>query len=104
VVVGSVELVPLVDAVGVLGAFSELFPETPADAWDPYRDLYPELFAAGSWHILCTCYLVRAGDRTVLVDTGVGPPGLWDWEPEYEGELLPRCPRTGWSWPTSMSS
>ena len=32
--------------------------------------------------------LVRSGRTTVLVDTGVGPPGSWpDWSPEVEGRL-----------------
>jgi hypothetical protein len=42
VVVGSVELLPLVDAVGILGELGELYPETPAEAWERYRALYPE--------------------------------------------------------------
>jgi len=79
---------PLVDAVGVLGPYAELFPNAPADAWEPYRERYPELFAGDSWRLICTCYLIR-GEQTILIDTGVGPPGLWDWEPEWEGGLLP---------------
>src|SRR5207244_293366 len=90
-----VELVPLVDAVGVLGPLDELYPETPADGWEPDRTLWPELFAGDSWRIFCTCYLVRSEARTVLVDTGVGPPGLWDWEPEREGGLLPALEEQG---------
>lgn len=75
VLVGSVELVPLVDAVGELGELAELFPDTTD--WAPYRDLYPELFAESRWRIPCTSYLLRSGGDTVLVDTGVGPAGLW---------------------------
>jgi hypothetical protein len=89
VVVGSAELEPLTDAVGVLGELGELYPGVDPDAWKPYRELYPDLFAGDAWRLPCTCYLVRAGGRTVLVDTGVGPPGLWDREPEREGGLLP---------------
>ncbi len=37
VVVGSIEILPIVDAVGNLGDLAELYPETPAEAWDPYR-------------------------------------------------------------------
>ncbi|MBA3376428.1 MAG: MBL fold metallo-hydrolase [Actinobacteria bacterium] len=87
-VVGEVEVVPLLDAVGVLGELAELYPDVSADEWNPYRDLYPELFAGASWRIRCTCYLIRSEGTTVLVDTGVGPPGLWGWEAEREG-LLP---------------
>jgi glyoxylase-like metal-dependent hydrolase (beta-lactamase superfamily II) len=87
VVVGSVELVPLVDAVGELGELAELFPNT--SDWAPYRDLYPEIFAGSRWRIPCTSYLLRTGDGTVLVDTGVGPAGLWGWDAEFEEGLLP---------------
>jgi glyoxylase-like metal-dependent hydrolase (beta-lactamase superfamily II) len=89
VVVGSVELQPLTDGVGVLAPFEELYPETPAEAWEPYRSLYPDLFARDGWRIHCTCYLVRSAGATLLVDTGSGPPGLWDWSPDWEGGLLP---------------
>ena len=86
-VVGSVELVPLVDAVGELGELADLFPDTPD--WAPYRELYPELFAESRWRIPCTSYLVRSGGDTVLVDTGVGPAGIWGWRGEFEEGLLP---------------
>ena len=86
-VVGSVELVPLVDAVGELGELAELFPDT--SDWGPYRDLYPENFAESRWRIPCTSYLLRSDGETVLVDTGVGPAGLWGWDAEFEEGLLP---------------
>ena len=87
--VGSVELDPVVDAWGELGELREVYPETPAEAWEPYRELYPDLFAGSRWRLPCTCYLVRSGGRVVLVDTGVGPPGSWGWAAEREGGLLP---------------
>jgi glyoxylase-like metal-dependent hydrolase (beta-lactamase superfamily II) len=87
VLIGDVELVPLADAIGLLADYSEAYPDVPAEAWEPYRDLYPELFAGESWRLPCKSFLVRCGDATLLVDTGVGPPGLWDWTAEREGEL-----------------
>jgi glyoxylase-like metal-dependent hydrolase (beta-lactamase superfamily II) len=93
VVVGSVEVVPLVDAVGELGELTALFPDT--SDWTPYRDLYPEIFAASRWRIPCTSYLLRSGDDTVLVDTGVGPAGLWGWDAEFEEGLLPALAEVG---------
>jgi hypothetical protein len=66
--VGSVELDPVVDAWGELGELREVYPETPAEAWEPYRGLYPDLFAGSRWRLPCTCYLVRSGGRVVLVD------------------------------------
>jgi len=87
VVVGSIELVPLLDAVGELGELADLYPETSVDAWEPYRALYPGLFAGSRWRVPCACFLIRAGGQTVLVDTGVGPSGLWEWGLEVEGGL-----------------
>jgi len=87
VVVGSIELHAVPDAVGLLAEYGEAFPDVPAAAWERYRALYPELFAGESWRVPCKCYLVRAAGVTVLVDTGVGPPGLWEWTAEREGEL-----------------
>ena len=91
--VGSVELVPLVDAVGLLGELDELFPET--SDWDAERERHPELFAGSQWRIPCTSYLIRSGGTTVLVDTGVGPAGLWGWKPEWEEGLLPALAEAG---------
>ncbi len=85
-VVGSVELVPLVDAVGELGELAELFPDTTD--WSPYREHYPQIFAASRWRLTCASYLLRSGGETVLVDTGVGPAGLWGWDAEFEEGLL----------------
>ena len=92
-VVGAVELVPLVDAVGLLGERKELFPGFVD--WDPYMALYPELFAGSQWRLPCTSYLIRSGDTTVVVDTGVGPAGLWGWTPEREEGLLPALASAG---------
>ena len=92
-VVGSVELVPLVDAVGLLGELDELYPGF--DDWERYRALYPELFSGSQWRIACTSYLIRAGGTTILVDTGVGPTGLWGWTPEWEEGLLPALTEAG---------
>jgi glyoxylase-like metal-dependent hydrolase (beta-lactamase superfamily II) len=85
VAIGQLELASLPDAVGILGELEELFPE--AIDWEPYRALYPDLFAGSQWHLPVACFAVRAHERTILVDTGVGPPGTWDWEGEAEGGL-----------------
>jgi glyoxylase-like metal-dependent hydrolase (beta-lactamase superfamily II) len=93
VVVGSVELVPIVDAVGELGTLEELFPEF--DGWEQYRELYPSLFREDRWLLPAACYLVRSGGTTVLVDTGVGPAGLWGWDADREEGLLPGLEAAG---------
>ncbi len=87
-VVGAIELVAVPDAVGLIAECEEAYPEVPRGAWEPYRELYPELFSGESWRLPCTCYLIRSAGVTILIDTGVGPPGLWDWTAEAEG-LLP---------------
>lgn len=86
-VVGGIELLPVPDAVGLLAEYADVYPEVPAEAWDPYRALYPDLFAGADWRLPCNCFLVRSEGATILVDTGVGPPGLWDWTAESEGGL-----------------
>lgn len=86
-VVGSIELLPVPDAVGLLADYAEVYPEVPAEEWKPYRELYPELFSGDSWRLPCNCFVVQAEGATILVDTGVGPPGLWDWTAEDEGRL-----------------
>jgi glyoxylase-like metal-dependent hydrolase (beta-lactamase superfamily II) len=93
VVIGRIELVPLVDAVGELGELAELFPDT--EDWEPYRELHPDQFAESRWRLPCTSYLVRAGGQTILVDTGVGPAGLWGWVAEWEEGLLPALAEAG---------
>jgi glyoxylase-like metal-dependent hydrolase (beta-lactamase superfamily II) len=87
VLIGDVELVPVLDAVGVLAEYADAYPQAPEEAWEPYRALYPELFAGASWRLPCRSFLVRSEGVSVLVDTGVGPPGLWEWTAEREGEL-----------------
>lgn len=89
-VVGAVEILPALDAVGILCELSEAYPDVPWEEWAPYADHYPELFAGTAWRLPVTCYVVRSESTTLLVDTGVGPPGLWDWTAEEEG-LLPRA-------------
>ena len=75
------------DAVGLLAPYSDVYPDVADEEWEPYRALYPELFAGKDWRLPCKCYLVRSEDTTILVDTGVGPPGLWDWTAVDEGGL-----------------
>jgi glyoxylase-like metal-dependent hydrolase (beta-lactamase superfamily II) len=94
-VVGGVELDPVFDAVGSPGTLEEFYAGATDDDWRRARAQYPELFAGELWRLPVTCYLIRSGGRTILVDTGVGPPGLWDWEPEHEGRLPTTLERLG---------
>jgi glyoxylase-like metal-dependent hydrolase (beta-lactamase superfamily II) len=85
VVSEGVRIDALLDAVGDLGALEEVFPET--SDWDAYREAYPPIFEGSRLRLPVVAYLVRTAGRTVLVDTGAGPQGLFDWETERAGEL-----------------
>jgi glyoxylase-like metal-dependent hydrolase (beta-lactamase superfamily II) len=86
VVAGDVRISALLDAAGDLGELEELFPLT--DDWEPYRAAYPSTVVGSHFRLACVSYLIRSGGQNVLIDTGVGPPGLWDeWESEVEGRL-----------------
>ena len=95
-VVGSVEILPVLDAVGALGRYGDAYPDVPEEEWEPYRELYPELFAGPDWRLPVLVHVLRSADRTILVDTGAGPAGLWtDWAPEREGLLPSELKRLG---------
>jgi hypothetical protein len=87
VLVGDIEVLPVLDAFGPLGELDELYPDRSPDDWEPYRELYPDLFAGTRWRLPCTCYVLRTGGATLLIDTGLGPPGLVGWQLDYEGGL-----------------
>jgi glyoxylase-like metal-dependent hydrolase (beta-lactamase superfamily II) len=89
VVVGAVEIEPALDAVGLLCEYAEAYPGVADAEWEPYRADYPDLFEGSQWRLPCVSHVIRSAGVTILVDTGVGPPGLWeDWAPEREGLLL----------------
>jgi glyoxylase-like metal-dependent hydrolase (beta-lactamase superfamily II) len=96
VLVGEIEVTPVLDAVGSFGELREMYPDVPAEDWTPYREHYPALFAGQSWRPQCNAYLVRSSATTVLVDTGIGPPGLWGgFALEREGLLPPGLEELG---------
>ncbi len=72
--VGEIEIVSLTDTAGPFFTYSGAYPATPRETWDPFRARYPEYFAGeDALFTRVGCFLVRAGDRTVLVDSGIGP-------------------------------
>jgi glyoxylase-like metal-dependent hydrolase (beta-lactamase superfamily II) len=75
--VGAVQVTAVCDVVADFPApLGRAFPGVEAGAWAPYRRWYPEAFAgADRWRLRDWCFVVRAGDRVVLVDTGVGGQG-----------------------------
>jgi len=83
ITVGNVEISHLYDLVADFPlTLDQLYPTVPAEAWEPYRRDYPELFGPGNtWRYHAGCYLIRSQGQTILVDTGVGPSsmGLATW-------------------------
>src|SRR3954452_13688681 len=67
--VGDVELVALTDHEGDFPMrLSQVSPTVPADAWEPFRQRYPELFSGpDTWRNHYGCYLLRSQGRTILV-------------------------------------
>ncbi len=92
---GDVEIVALVDTVGVLGRYETLFPTVPDESWERWRGRYPELFAGDSWRLPFGSFLLRTPTGTILVDTGVGPAGGGSWLPDRQGRLLDELERAG---------
>jgi glyoxylase-like metal-dependent hydrolase (beta-lactamase superfamily II) len=73
--IGQVEILGLSDAtVDYPWTLDQLFPDVQTASWEPYRRRFPETFASQDvWRSDYTCYLLRSGGRTVLLDTGMGP-------------------------------
>jgi glyoxylase-like metal-dependent hydrolase (beta-lactamase superfamily II) len=80
--VGNVEIIALNDGeVDFPFPLTDIFPGTTEQAWAPYRQRYPEVFAGPvTWKTHWGGYLLRSEGRTILVNTGVGSadsnPGL----------------------------
>ena len=75
--VGALQVTAVCDVVGDFPAPLDVaFPQVEEAAWEPYRRRHPEAFSGPDlWRLRDWCFLVRAGNRLVLVDTGVGQPG-----------------------------
>jgi glyoxylase-like metal-dependent hydrolase (beta-lactamase superfamily II) len=67
--IGDAEIIGLVDRQHTLSPEWH-YPDVPAEAWDPYR----EMLTDDAYSLLnVRAFLVRADDRTILIDTGWGP-------------------------------
>jgi len=76
--VGTVQVTAVCDVTGDFPApLERAFPQVEAAAWAPWRRRHPGAFSgADRWRLRDWCFVVRARDRVVLVDTGVGGPGV----------------------------
>jgi glyoxylase-like metal-dependent hydrolase (beta-lactamase superfamily II) len=89
--IGDVEVVALCDGVAESSnLLEESFPGV--GDWDRYRSDFPDVFneAGDRWRFHVHAFLLRTPEETVLVDTGVGPPGT-PW-PEWAGPGCGRLP------------
>lgn len=78
IAVGDVSLTALLDVdIPFSAAVEQVFPGLEPHEWEAHRSRYPEAFAdGGAWRYVVTCYLLRAGERRILVDTGCGSATL----------------------------
>ena len=71
--VGDVEIVALSDMnLPFPMPLTQLFPTAPAEAWDPYKAMYPDAFEQDHMLIEIGCYFLRSQGRAILIDTGYG--------------------------------
>lgn len=78
VTVGDVAVTALCDVdVAFTLPIDNVFTGVAPDDWELHRARCVEAFSPdGGWRYVVTCYLIRAGDRHVLVDTGCGSAAL----------------------------
>jgi glyoxylase-like metal-dependent hydrolase (beta-lactamase superfamily II) len=77
ITIGKVRITGLSDAVLAHPlTLDRLFPSVPAEAWEGYRQGYPDAFVGSSaWRVNVGCYLLRSSGKTILVDAGIGAAG-----------------------------
>ncbi len=72
-VIGDYEITAVLDGPSLPRDPSTVFPDVPAEAWEPYRSI--ALTAEGKWHPDWRGHLIRATNGsgpTILVDAGMG--------------------------------
>ena len=74
--IGDVEIVALRDDIRA-GPWSlaEAFPDVPESDWREITRMHPEAVDGDRWRVRDYAFLLRTPDRTILVDTGIGPAG-----------------------------
>lgn len=69
--IGNHVIQPVLDS-GSGGDPTRIYPGTTTEAWSAHPEM---LDAHGDLRLTVGCYLIRTGDRVVLIDLGVGPNG-----------------------------
>ena len=86
--IGNARIIALTDMnVAFPTPITELWPNVPEDAWQPYREMYPDTFSGDHMRLEIGCYLVRSQGKTILIDTGYGP-GPFENMGGVRGELM----------------
>jgi glyoxylase-like metal-dependent hydrolase (beta-lactamase superfamily II) len=81
--VGSMEILAIQD-LGVAFPPGGIFPSVPAEAWAPYRPVYPSAFDGDNLNLNIGSFVISGAGQTILVDTGLGPKT----NPEMPGQLV----------------
>lgn len=74
--IGEIEITPLIDGEAVVPG-TGFYPNLKESDWDPYTDLLEPVFHQCLHLNTLGGYLVRAGDRVIVVDGGSGPQPRW---------------------------
>ena len=67
--IGDFEMTAVIDMVPPSRTPSAMFPEVPESAWEPYKDALED----GQLQLYDGVLVLVSSDRTILVDTGMGP-------------------------------
>lgn len=73
--IGDIRVTALIDAVIDLPFdLEDFYPDTPIEAWAPWRRRYPQTFWRPNRHrVNYTAYLIEDEGLNVLIDAGMGP-------------------------------
>jgi glyoxylase-like metal-dependent hydrolase (beta-lactamase superfamily II) len=76
--IGDLEITPLIDGEAVVpGDSNGFYPTLEESDWAPYSELLEPVFGECQHLNTLGGYLVRAGDRLIVVDCGAGPQPKW---------------------------